>query len=214
MTYVYDLLININNCDYSFYEWKETDNIEYLKKSILIKTSDYIYKKIISNNIVVGDKILNIIRNKSCVLRDKRIETIPYMCIFTNGKDAIGIVFSSKGEIISKTRFMIQDELELLEASKELKPLRIDYKEITNKKMNIRFNLREEKESIEYILNSLEKIKNDETKIEYLYYEWFNKKMNSNDQYNELIEDIKNNYNENRKEFLKLLDLVIVKNNA
>lgn len=212
MTYVYDLLINMNG--YNFYEWNEEDDIEYLKKSILIKISDYMYRKIISNNIVIGDKTLNLINNKSCVLKNKRIETIPYMCVFTNGKDTTGVTFSSKGEIISKTKFTIQDELELLENSKCLKTYRIDYREITNKKLNNCFNLREDKEKINYILNSLEQIKNDKYKIEYLYYEWFNKKVGTNDFFDELINDIKNNYSEDRKDFLELLDLIMIKNNA
>lgn len=214
MTYVYDLLININDYEYSFYEWKETDNIEYLKKGILIRVSNYIYKKIVSNNIIIGDKTLSLINNKSCILKDKRIETIPYMCVFTNGKDAIGVIFSSKGKIISKSKFMVQDELEIFEASKGLKTVRIDYREITNEKVCISFNLREEKETIDYILKNLEKIKEDKAKIEYLYYEWFDRKISSNNPYRELIEDIKYNYGIDRKEFLELLDLVIVKNNA
>lgn len=214
MTYIYDLLINLSKYGYNFYEWKETDNIEYLKKSILIKTSDYIYKKIISNNIVLGDNTLNLFKNKSCVLKNKKIETIPYMAVFTNGKDSIGVMFSSDGKILSTTRFMIQDELELLENAKDLKTVRINYKEISNKKMNISFNSREEKEIINHIVNSLESIKNDTPKIEYLYYEWFNKKSDSINTYNELINDINKNYTDEKKEFLQLLDLVTIKNNV
>ena len=214
MIYVYDLLVNLNNHDYNFYEWKETDNIDYLKKSVLIKTSEYIYKKIISNNIVIDNRTLELIRNKSCILRNKKIETIPYMGVFTNGKDTIGVVFSEEGKILNKTRFIIQDELELLEASKNLKTIRIGYKELGNKKLIANFNSREERETINYILNSLDKIKDNKEKIEYLYYEWFNKKSNSNNSYNELILDIKKNYTEDKKDFIKLLDLVTVKNNA
>ena len=212
MTYVYDLLINLNG--YSFYEWRESDKIEYLKKSVLIKTSDYIYRKIISNNIVISDKTLELLKNKSCVLKNKKVETIPYIGVFTNGEDVIGIMFSPYGEIIGRTRFTIQDELELLQTSKDLKTIRIEYKSITNKKMNISFNLREEKEVINYILNCLNKIKNDSSKIEYLYYEWFNKRSNSKNTYNELIEDIKINYSNERKDFIKMLDLLVIKNNA
>ena len=109
---------------------------------------------------------------------------------------------------------MIQDELELLENAKDLKTVRINYKEISNKKMNISFNSREEKEIINHIVNSLESIKNDTPKIEYLYYEWFNKKSNSINTYNELINDINKNYTDEKKEFLQLLDLVTIKNNV
>lgn len=214
MTYIYDILINLNSCDISFYEWRETDDIGYLKKGVLIKVSEYIYKKIISNNIVIGDKTLTMLKDKSCVMKNRKIETIPYMGVFTDGKDAIGISFSEKGKEIKRTRFIIQDELELLESSRKLKTIRIDYKSITNKETDLSFKTRKEKEIIDYILNSLEKIKTDNERIRYLYYEWFNKKGKTNNLYSELITDIKKSYSEEKKNFLELLDLVNTKNNV
>ena len=214
MTYIYDILINLNSCDISFYEWRETDDIGYLKKGVLIKVSEYIYKKIVSNNIVVGSKTLNMLKDKSCVMKNRKIETIPYMGVFTDGKDTIGISFSKEGRIQKKTRFIIQDELELLESSRKLKTIRIDYIDITDKKVEVSFKTREETEMIDYILNSLDKIKNDNEKVKYLYYEWFNQKGESNNLYNELIIDIKKNYSDNKNNFLKLLDLINAKNNV
>lgn len=213
MNYVYDLLINLNVSDYKFYEWKDTDTIEYLKKGVLLKVSDYLYKKILTNNIVIGNKTLELIKGKTCILKDKKLENITYMGIFTNGKDAIGVTFSSKGEILEKTRFTIQDELELIEISIPLKLIKIDYKKILNNEKNVSFLLREDEKNIRLILNELETIKNDSEKIDYLYYEWFNKKNESNNSYEELINDIKNNYIDN-KNFLKLLILISIKNNA
>lgn len=214
MTYVYDLIINLNDSDYKFYEWDEKDDIEYLKKSVLLKVSDYIYKKIVSNNIVLGDKTLELMKDKSCILKNKKIENITYMAIFTNSKDVIGITFSSKGEILEKTRFTLQDELELLEMSYSLKYTKIDYKEILNNDYKVSFISRKDKDNLKYILRELDKMKEDKNKIEYLYFEWFNKKNINTDAYDELINDIKKNYNETKHNFLKLLNLVNVKNNV
>lgn len=212
MTYVYDLLINLNDYDYKFYEWKDNDDIEYLKKSILLKVSDYIYKKLLTNNIIIGSKTLEIIKDKTCVLKNKRIENISYMAIFCNGKDVIGITFSSKGEILEKTRFTLQDELELLEISSTLKFNKIDYKEILNNEYNINFISRDDKEKIKLIINKLETIKDNKEKIDYLYYEWFNKKSKSSNSYEELIKDICKNYNEEHLGFLELINLINIKN--
>ncbi len=214
MTYVYDLLINLNDYDYKFYEWEEKDDIEYLKKGVLLKVSNYIYKKLLTNNIVIGNKTLETIKDKTCILKNKKIENITYMGIFTNGKDVIGLTFSSNGEILEKTRFTIQDELELLEASTSLKLIKIDYKEISNKECNISFISRENKETIKLIINELKAIKDDKEKIDYLYYEWFNKKSESNNSYEELVSDINKNYDETRSSFLELLNLISVKNNV
>lgn len=213
MTYVYDLLINLNDYDYKFYEWEEDDDIEYLKKGVLLKVSDYIYKKFLTNNIIIGNKTLELIKDKTCILKNKRIENITYMGIFTNGKDAIGLTFSFNGEILEKTRFTIQDELELLEISSSLKYTKIDYKKITDNDYSISFISREDRKNMNIILNELRIIKNDNEKINYLYYEWFNKKSESNNVYEELIGDIKNNYIDN-KNFLKLLNLISAKNNV
>lgn len=213
MTYVYDLLINLNDYDYKFYEWIESDIIEYLKKSVLIKVSDYIYKKILTNNIIIGNKTLEMIKDKSCILKNKRIETITYMGIFTNGKDVIGLTFSSDGKSLEKTRFTIQDELELLETSKPLKYTKIDYKKISNNKYNISIISRDDMEDMNKIISELKNIKDDKDKINYLYYEWFNKKSKLSNPYEELIDDIKKNYS-NNKEFLKLLNLINIKNSA
>jgi hypothetical protein len=213
MTYVYDLLINLNDYDYKFYEWRESDIIEYLKKSVLIKVSDYIYKKILTNNIIIGNKTLEMIKDKSCILKNKRIETITYMGIFTNGKDVIGLTFSSDGKMFEKTRFTIQDELELLEISKPLKYTKIDYKKISNNKYNISIISRDDMEDMNKIISELKNIKDDKDKINYLYYEWFNKKSKLSNPYEELIDDIKKNYS-NNKEFLKLLNLINIKNSA
>ena len=86
--------------------------------------------------------------------------------------------------------------------------------DITDKKVEVSFKTREETEMIDYILNSLDKIKNDNEKVKYLYYEWFNQKGESNNLYNELIIDIKKNYSDNKNNFLKLLDLINAKNNV
>lgn len=213
MTYIYDLLINLNDYDYKFYEWEEKDEIEYLKKGVLLKVSDYIYKKLLTNNIVIGNRTLELIKDKTCILKNKTIENINYMGVFTNGKDVIGLTFTSSGEILEKTRFTIQDELELLEISSSLKYTKIDYKNITDNDYSISFISREDRKNMNIILNELESIKNDNEKINYLYYEWFNKKSESSNTYEELINDIKNNYIDN-KNFLKLLNLISVKNNV
>ena len=213
MTYVYDLLINLNNYDYKFYEWNDKDEIEYLKKSVILKISDYIYEKLLTNNIIIGNKTLDLIKDKTCILKNKVIENITYMGIFTNGKDVIGITFSKDGKKKKKTRFTIQDELELLEISSSLKYIKIDYKEITNNEYNISFITREDKENINKIINELKIIKEDKEKINYLYYEWFNRKSESNNPYEELINDIVKNYNDN-KDFIKLLNLISIKNNV
>ncbi len=214
MIFVYDLSVNFNDEAYKFYEWKETDEIEYLKKSVLIKVSNYLYRKIISNNIIVDSMFLNTIKDKSELIKNKKYEKLEFMCIFTNGEDSVGVIFNSDGKIMEYTKFTLQDEIELLEISYSLKIKKINYKEITNNDYNISFVTREGKKIIKLILNELEKIKDEKDKLNYLYYEWFNHKCELDNPYDELVNSIKSYYDESHMKFLDILNIISIKNNV
>ncbi len=212
MIYIYDLLVNFNKEIYNFYEWEETDIIEYLKKSMLFKVSKYLYNKFISDNIVVDENFLNLIKNKTEILNQKKIEYLTYCAVMTNGDDATAFIFNSDGLIIEKSKFTVEDEIELLEISKSIKAKKISYKKLLENSYNPSFITREGKKIIKLILLELESIKNDSKKINYLYYEWFNKKSSNKNQYNELVDNIKFFYYPKKHEyFLKILNLITIK---
>lgn len=213
MIFVYDILVNFNDEVYSFYEWEEKDEIEFLKKSLLIKVSDFLYKRILSNNIIFDITFLNSIKNKSEILKNKKVEVLEYMCIFSNGRDLIGIIFNDKGKFLEKTKFTIQDEIELLDICSSLKTKKISYTVVKNE-YNPSFITRRGKKIINNIIRELKEIKNDKDKLKYLYYEWFNSKKYENDYYAKLIEDIKLTYNEKHDDFLNLLNKISIKNNV
>lgn len=214
MIFVYDLLVNYNDEAYKFYEWDVNDEIEYLKRSVLIKVSDYLYKKVISKNIIVGETFLASIKEKSEIVKEKKHEKMSYMCIFTNGSDTTGVTFNNNGRIMEFTKFTLQDELELLDIALSLKIKKIDYKEITNNEYSVSFITRDGKKVIKMILRELNMIKDEKDKINYLYYEWFNKKCEIDTPYNELVRDIKSFYGEGHTKFLKLLNIISIKNNV
>ncbi len=212
MIYIYDLLVNFNKETYSFYEWEETDVVEYLKKSMLLKISKYLYSFFITSNIIVDEEFLNLIKNKTEILEDKKIETLTYSVVLTDGDDAMAFVFASDGKIIEKSKFTIEDELELLEISKSIRTKKITYKELLNNEYSPSFITREGMKTIKLILLELESIKTDAKKINYLYYEWFNKKSAGNSSFDELVNDLKLFYYSDKHEsFLKILNLMTIK---
>ena len=76
---------------------------------------------------------------------------------------------------------------------------------ITKNKM-----LRDENTLVVKILEELEVIKLDEEKINYLYYEWFNKEAATN-AYTLLVKSIKKDYTDKHREFYSLLNMLTVK---
>ena len=66
---------------------------------------------------------------------------------------------------------------------------------------------RYERSKLKIILEELDKIKDDNKKIDYLYYEWFGKEE-SNNKYIELIKSLKEAYTPKHNEFLEILNLL------
>lgn len=207
MIYVYDITVNLNNDLIKFYEWEETDVLTRIKKTVLVKLSNEIYNLFIKNSIVVGPLFLDGIKKKTEIFSGKKIEILDYGCAMTNGNDAIFATFNVKGKILERSKFLIDEELEVLELSNNLSIKDIDYKQnYSNYKLDILG--REEKRIISLIVNELKLIKNEKEKIEYLYFEWFNKKNVNDEAYEKLIKSIKENFTEKHKEFLNILNLI------
>ena len=62
MEYIYDIVLNFNDCYYEFYEWNTDDNIKHIKKICSIKVSDDTIKDIIENDCFVSKKFLEQLR--------------------------------------------------------------------------------------------------------------------------------------------------------
>ena len=67
------------------------------------------------------------------------------------------------------------------------------------------YKTRKEIRIINNIVGYIEKEKNNNDLIDYLYYEWFNKNTNKKDKYVELIKSIKENYTEKHNNFYKII---------
>lgn len=209
MIYIYDVTVNFNDDILNFYEWEENDILNRVKKTLLIKVNNNFYKKLIQKSIILDASFLDLIKNKTEIHNNKQNEALPYACIFTNGSDALMVSFNKKGKIMERSKFPIDEELEILEIASNLIERTIKHKLI---KSNYKLEIlrREEKRILNLILKELELIKDDKEKIKYLYFEWFNKRSESDNLYEELIKDIKGNFSEKHKEFLDILKLITI----
>ena len=205
MIFIYDILINLNNDYFEFYDWEDCDDIKHIRKVPLVKVNDEVINHIINKTLIINKTFLNNIHKKSEIFSGKQIDYIDYGCVFGSNDKAIYTVFNNNGIIEKTSSIMVGEELEILEILETLIEKEIKYKLI--EKENVRnFNTRKETNIINNILSELKKIKNDREKIEYLCYEWFNDKNYS---YDKLVGSIEKNFSNKHLEFLELLKLVV-----
>lgn len=209
MIYIYDITVNLNDDLINFYDWEESDILTHIKKTLLIKVNNYFYKLLIKKSVLIDNSFLDLIKNKTEIHNNKKTEILKYGCIFSNGTDALMVSFNDKGKIIERSKFIIDEELEILEISNNITEKEIKYEIV---KTNYKLNLlrRDEKKVLNLIIKELKIIKNDKEKIKYLYFEWFDKKSDNENIYDELIKNINLNFTEKHREFLKILNLITI----
>lgn len=199
MIYIYDILLNFNTSLIEFFEWEENDLIKYIKKIPIYKVSDDFLYNLVNNEIKIESNFLNNIKDKT--LFDNQNNNFKYCCLFTNNKIIIGVVFNEIGNVLYLSRLLIEEEKEILTIANRLSLYHIDY-EICNFNNEISDNLtRKERNIKNNLLNKINDLykNNDFEKLNYLYYEYFNKIENNKEEiYNNLIKSINNfNYKHN-----------------
>lgn len=173
MTYIYDILLNFKDELYDFYDWNKIDNIIHIRKIPIFKidTKDLINIK--NNNIIIDEKILEQIKNKAEIFTPKNIKKMEYMFLLSDGKYVLGAL--KQGRKIKKSSLLIDEEMDILEEIDNLDYIKIEYK-IINKEYNDELKTRKQKETEKFIKKELNKIKKEDDKLKYLYYECFNEK--------------------------------------
>ncbi len=192
MNYIYDIVLNFNINYYEFYEWNKNDNIINIRKIPTFKVDNQTYYDFKFNDITVKNDFLKLIEDETSIYLGN---TNKYMCIITNSKEAIGIMFNKNGLIIKKSSLIIDEENEVLELAYDIENTRIDYQvnRVCKKMRLVSRSEGEKKKKIINNLNHLFKINNYEL-IRYIYYDAFLKEEKDvNKIYDELINVINKN---------------------
>lgn len=197
MIYVYDVVLNLNSNLIEYFEWEEKDNIKYIRKIPFYKISKTTMNDFIKNNVVVDKEFLDKIYDK-CKLEENYNNDYKYLCLFTDGNLILGVSFDKTGENKFISRLLLDEEDEILLLGNRLSLTNINYsvksyKEIV--KTNLTRNERVIKNTLEKELKSLYD-KNLVDKLNYFYFEYFNK-INNNKElcYKELVDSLNNNFN-------------------
>ena len=157
--------IKLNFLDnyYLFYDWLDSDNIKEYYNITLYKVSS----KVISDLINYKIKIFN-----ETILKDNNI------AIFTDSFSFIAIMFNNYNSI-AKSSLLLKDEQKIYDTIDNIKEIKLDYQKLEKdkKETDLRIN-NMIRNTINVEINNI--IKNNQIeKLEYLYYEWFNKKENN-----------------------------------
>lgn len=190
MINVYDILLNFNKELIQFYEWEENDNIKCIRKIPLIKVNASFINDILTNKIKIEENLQKEIENKA-ELYDEDLNEYNKIAILTDGLRAYGYSFNNN-EISS---LLVDEEKEILRLANKMLEETYLYKiEIYNYRNN-ELLTRKEKEIKNNLIkefNNLYKNKKEE-KLNYYYYEYFNKTPNDIENvYNSLIKSTKN----------------------
>ena len=197
MNYGYDVILNWNEeVEYEFYEWNDTDYLELVKKIPVFKVKHKVFLDLITNNIKVDKEFLNLIKDKTILSAKNSLAKIDYACLFLDGKSVIALEFLDNGEVINRSKLLIDDELNILELTFNLKEYDLKYEIL--KPLKVRTTLRQIEDAKKLIILEITNLyrTNDKDKLQYLYYEYKKEKVEDiNKIYQVFLNDLNNNFN-------------------
>ena len=209
MMYVYDILLNFPDGKiFNFYEWKEDDLIDHIKKIPLYRVNSKTIDDFINNDFLVTCDFIEKIKGKTLVYKNKNI--ILYGCLFSDNNRVVAVEFNDLGESIYKSFLIVDEEDDVCNDAYSLEYIDIDYKIYKKNSDNLSsiFLTRSEAFKQKYLISEINYLykNNMKDKFKFLFLEIFD---NYNDDisinYNNFISEIINNYD---KRFDHLYDTV------
>lgn len=209
MIYVYDVVLNLNDTLVEFFEWEEKDNIKYVRKIPFYKINKKTMNDFIKNNVKVEEEFIEKLYDKA-KLEDNYNDEYKYLALFTDGNLILGVSFTKDGKNKLISRLLLDEEDEILLLGNRLTLTNIDYNIINSKNNNntsltrseflIKINLEKEFKTL-YDNNLVDK-------LNYFYFEYFNK-INNNKElcYQELIDSLNKNFNKKHVNLYNIIKL-------
>lgn len=206
MYYYYDVLLNFQDSDklYEFYEWEETDEIDFIKKIPLFKIPSKTLKDLIKYQVIFETEFLNEIKKKT-VLKSSSKE-LEYAFLVSDTKNALALELNVKGEVINRSKLLLSDEINLSEIMFTMKEIKLPYskKEKYPAIRELR-QIENIKKLIKCEIDTLYESKNI-SKLKYLYLEWFNEYKEELDEIIKgMYKDLEENYSVNQKHIYEII---------
>ncbi len=210
MKNTYDILVNFKKQAYEFYEWNKSDDIKHIKVIPTFKVSSDCLLDFSNNDILVSDKFLKEINNKTEVFCKGIVRTLEYACILFCDQKAMAFAFDLEGKLIGKSNLLFDEADDVISTFFDLEESKIDYNVISVCKANGNYTRKESKiiESLLKYINDIHEKKRS-FEIKYMYFECFDKETSDDEKaYMELKNQVENaNFNiiEKLKSLIKVL---------
>lgn len=185
MNYYYDILVNLEEEFYEFYEWEKNDPIIAIKKTPLFKVSHNVIVDFLTYDITLDEELtINLLEKTICKNKEK-INAL----LISDTKTSLFLEINDNGKVIFKSKLLVEDENNINEIVNALRETNLKY-QVGKKvlKNNLLRQTIKEQKLILIELNGLKKNK-DVDKCNYLYFELFHK---IDDDYEQEINDMIN----------------------
>ena len=185
MNYYYDILVNLEEDFYEFYEWEKNDPIIAIKKTPLFKVSHNVIVDFLTYDITLDEELtINLLEKTICKNKEK-INAL----LISDTKTSLFLEINDNGKVIFKSKLLVEDENNINEIVNALRETNLKY-QVGKKvlKNNLLRQTIKEQKLILIELNGLKKNK-DVDKCNYLYFELFHK---IDDDYEQEINDMIN----------------------
>ena len=204
MNFIYDIVLNFNKEYYNFFEWNRKDNIINIKKIPFFMVDNETFLTMKYDQVTVSTAFVDMIKDKTFTYSKYKVGP---SCLFTNGKEVIGVLFNERGMLVKRSSLLLDEEDEVLEEMDSDSVYKIDIVKIKKvKPSNIN---RMEREKKEFLIKYINK-ENSEINLKYLFYDYFERDEDNINSIKEiLIKEIKNNWNE---KFIKFYETVKIFN--
>lgn len=192
MNYIYDVLANFNISFFDFYDWYDTDDIIHIKKLPIIKVKSSFFYDIKYHDVKVDSVLLEKIYKK-CIFFKTNKSIFNYVCAVCDGREAIIVMFNSKGRVIGRSSMLIDEENEVIDICECIDFFCCDYV-IKNKVLFDHFKTRQDLSINGLIIDQLSCMNHD--KLKYLYFDCFDEiEDDTNKMFDRFILNLKNDFN-------------------
>ena len=199
MNYIYDIVLNFQDNYYQFFEWNRSDKIKNISKIIVYRVSDQTLIDLTYNQIILDINFLSKLKEEN-----KKYKKI--MCLVSNTKKTIGLLFSEAGTLLKRSSLLFEEENEVNHLAKDLTITTITYQK--NKKINPINKLRIEIEKKDTLVQYINQT-NDIIALKYLYYEYFEEECDNHQKIKEsLLNILDQDWNKKKTNLYKLIQLM------
>ena len=196
MNFIYDIVLNFNKDFYNFFEWNKNDNVINVKKIPIFLIDNDTFTSMKYDNVIVSKDFIDLIRDKTYTYTRSKLGI---SCLVSNNKEVIAVLFNDNGNLIKRSSLMLDEEEEVLDEIENDSLYKINI--IKRRKVNIENVNRNIKEKKDFLIKYINKETND-INLKYLYYDYFERDENNIKTIkNDLIKEIKNNWNKKLNNF-------------